>query len=502
MIDNLLIGLDAFANPMVPLGLVAGALIGYLIGAIPGLGPSLGIALMIPFTYGMDPIVSIVMLVSLFAAAEYGGAISGILLNSPGTAAAVATAWDGYPLTKQGKTGIALNISIISSGVGIFASAVLLFLTAVPLSEYALNFGPTAYFALALLGLSLVSSLSSGSLLKGALAMGIGLALATIGLDTQTGVPRFSYHADFFEGLPLVPALLGLFALSEVLYMIEAGASHKTKNQPMSGILAVPFKTFYKMKTLFLRSSLIGYFVGVIPGAGASVGSFVSYAVAKRFSKNPELFGKGSYEGIAASETANNASVSGSLAPMLALGIPGSATTAIMIGALMIHGIQPGPLLFTTNPQIPYTVFVSLWISVPIMVFIGLAGARFWAKVADIPRPAIAAIVASISLIGAYASESSMFPVYVALAFGVIGYVLRKANIPLAPVILALVLGDMLETNLRRALSMSNGDVMTFVTNPLSATLLAVAVLSFALPALGAFRNKIKGFRRQRPIVR
>ncbi|WP_386080727.1 tripartite tricarboxylate transporter permease [Vreelandella sp. F11] len=495
MIDNLLIGLNAFADPMVLVGLIAGAFIGYLIGAIPGLGPSLGIALMIPFTYSMDPLVSIVMLVALFAAAEYGGAISGILLNSPGTAAAVATTWDGYPLTKQGKTGIALNISIISSGIGIFVSTILLFFTAVPLSEYALNFGPSAYFALALLGLSLVSSFSSGSMLKGALAMGLGLALATVGLDSQTGVPRFSYHPDFFEGLPLVPVLLGLFALSEVLFMIEAGASHKVKNQPMSGILEVPFKTFYKMKYLFLRSSLIGYFVGVIPGAGASIGSFISYAVAKRFSKQPERFGNGSYEGIAASETANNASVSGSLSPLLALGIPGSATTAIMIGALMIHGVQPGPLLFTTNPEIPYTVFVSLWLSVPIMVFIGLAGARFWAKVADIPRPAIAAIVASISLVGAYASTSSMFPVYVALTFGVVGYVLRKANIPLAPVILALVLGDMLETNLRRALSISNGDVTTLVANPLSATLLAIAALSFLLPALGMFRKKVKGYR-------
>lgn len=495
MIDNLLIGLNAFADPMVLVGLIAGAFIGYLIGAIPGLGPSLGIALMIPFTYSMDPLVSIVMLVALFAAAEYGGAISGILLNSPGTAAAVATTWDGYPLTKQGKTGIALNISIISSGIGIFVSTILLFFTAVPLSEYALNFGPSAYFALALLGLSLVSSFSSGSMLKGALAMGLGLALATVGLDSQTGVPRFSYHPDFFEGLPLVPVLLGLFALSEVLFMIEAGASHKVKNQPMSGILEVPFKTFYKMKYLFLRSSLIGYFVGVIPGAGASIGSFISYAVAKRFSKQPERFGNGSYEGIAASETANNASVSGSLSPLLALGIPGSATTAIMIGALMIHGVQPGPLLFTTNPEIPYTVFVSLWLSVPIMVFIGLAGARFWAKVADIPRPAIAAIVASISLVGAYASTSSMFPVYVALTFGVVGYVLRKANIPLAPVILALVLGDMLETNLRRALSISNGDVTTLIANPLSATLLAIAALSFLLPALGMFRKKVKGYR-------
>ncbi|WFF41560.1 hypothetical protein EVC62_08630 [Salinicola endophyticus] len=483
MIDQILVGFGSFANPLVVVGLLGGALLGYLIGAIPGLGPSLGVALMIPFTYGMDPTVSIVTLVALYVAAEYGGAISAILLNSPGTAAAVATSWDGYPLSQQGKAGLALNVSIISSGVGIFVSAVLLFFTAVPLSEYALALGPEAYFALALLGLSLVSSLSP-SLLKGLIAMGLGLGLATIGLDTQTGVPRFSYHPDFFEGLPLVPVLLGLFALSEVLFMIEKGAAGSVKSQPMSGLFAVPLSTFTQLKRVFLTSSILGYVIGIIPGAGASIASFASYGVAKKSSRHPERFGKGSLEGVAASETANNAAVSGALAPLLALGIPGSPTTAILIGALMIQGIQPGPLLFATNPEIPYTIFASLWIGVPVMIIIGLAGARFWAKVSDIPGPIIAAIVAGISLMGAYATENAIFPVFITLAFGLIGYLLRKVDIPLAPIILALVLGDMLETNFRRAVSIANGDMTTFLTDPISATLLAIMVISLILPRL------------------
>ena len=244
------------------------------------------------------------------------------------------------------------------------------------------------------------------------------------------------------------------------------------------------------MKWHILRSSVLGYIIGVIPGAGASIASFVSYAVAKKTSKTPEKFGKGSIEGVAASETANNAAVSGAMAPLLALGIPGSATTAVLIGALMIQGIQPGPLLFTKNPEIPYSIFASLFIGVPLMVLIGLAGAKLWAQVANIPRPAIAAIVASISLIGAYASQNSMYPVYVMTAFGIVGYGLRKVGIPLAPIILGLVLGEMIETNFRRALVISRGSYDIFYTHPLTVILLSIAVLTFVLPAFGALRRR------------
>lgn len=492
MLENLLIGFAAFGDPMVWGGLLAGALVGYLIGAIPGLGPSLGVALMLPFTYGLDPVVSIVGLVALYAAAEYGGAISAILINSPGTAAAVATSWDGYPLTRQGKAGVALNVSIVSSGTGMFVSTLLLVLTAVPLSELALRLGPTEYFALALVGLSLVAGLSEGSALKGAVAMGIGLAMATIGLDSQTGVPRFAHSPEFFEGLPLVPVLLGLYALSEVLFMIEDGPAEKTKNQPFGGLLAVPFRTYLGLKTVILRSAVLGYVIGVIPGAGASIASFVAYAITKRRSAEPQKFGKGALEGIASSEAANNAAVSGAMAPLLALGIPGSPTTAVMVGALMIHGIQPGPLLFSRSPEIPYTIFVSLWVGVPIMVFIGLAGARLWAQVANIPRPGVAAIVSAICLVGAYSSATTMFPVYVMTAFGILGYVLRKARIPLAPIILALVLGEMMETNFRRAMIISKGDWSVFFTDPLTLILLSIAALSFIVPVFRQLRSREK----------
>lgn len=487
MLDHVLLGLSSFGSIEVWIGLVAGALIGYLIGAIPGLGPSLGIALLIPFTYGIDPVVAIVALVALYVAAEYGGAISAVLINSPGTVSAVPTSWDGYPLTLQGKAGVALNISIIASGVGILLSAVLLAVTAIPLSELALILGPAEYFALALLGLTFTAGLSQGSPLKGAIAMAFGLALATVGLDGQSGVPRFAPSHKFFEGLPLVPVLLGLYAISEVFVLIENQNRPQHKEAKINGLLAVPLTRYYKLKGMILRSSLIGYVIGVLPGAGPSIASFISYAVAHKLSPNSEAFGKGAIEGVAASEAANNAAVSGVMAPTLALGIPGSATSAILIGALTIHGIQPGPLLFSQNPEIPYTIFVSLFVGVPVMVLFGLAGARFWAKLASVPRPIVAAGVAVICIAGSYASKSSMFPVYVTLAFGVIGYLFRKADIPLAPIVLALVLGDMIESNFRRAMVISGGDYWTFLTNPVAAVLLVIAALAFVLPALKVF---------------
>ena len=380
-------------------------------------------------------------------------------------------------------------MSIISSGIGIFISTILLFFTAVPLSEFALNFGPEAYFSLAVMGLSLVSIFSTGSLIKGGIAMMVGLGLATIGLDAQSGVPRFAFDPEFFEGLPLVPALLGLFALSEVLCMIEQSNTPQHESSKMSGIFVVPAKVYYNLKLTLLRSSLMGYVIGIIPGAGASIASFLSYGIAKRVSKTPEKFGHGSLEGISASESANNAAVSGALAPLLALGIPGSPTTAIIIGALMIHGIQPGPLLFTMNPEVPFTIFASLWISVPIMVLIGLLGAKYWAKVADVPRSILASIVACICLMGAYSSENSMFPVYITIAFGILGYVFRKADIPLAPIVLALVLGEMLETNFRRAVVISGGDYWVFFQKPLSLILLSIAIISFLVPLIKWIRR-------------
>jgi len=488
MLENLFLGFSNVLSPTVLIGLTGGTIIGYLIGAMPGLGPSLGVALLIPFTYGVDPATAIVALIALYVAAEYGGAVTAVVINTPGTAAAVATTWDGYPLAQRGQAGAALNVSIIASGIGALLAAVMLMFTAVPLSEFALRFGPTEYFALALFGLSLVSSLSAGSLLKGLFAMFLGLTLVTIGVDPGTGIPRFAFSPELFEGLPLVPCLLGLYAISEVFYMIETASERPVTSVRVQGLLAVPVRTYWEMKSTILKSSLIGYIIGVIPGAGASIASMVAYSEAKRSSQDPDSFGKGNLHGIAASESANNSAVPGALAPLLALGIPGSATAAILIGALMIQGIEPGPLLFTRNPEIPYTIFASLIVSVPLMIFVGLAGAKLWARVADVPKPLLAAVVAGISCIGAYASANSMFPVYVMLAMGAIGYALRKIEVPLAPIVLALVLGTIMETNFRRALLTSNGDYMIFLRHPITLLLFAFAAVIMLWPLVSRLR--------------
>lgn len=483
MISDLINGFGLVLHPYVLLALMGGTFIGYLIGAMPGLGPSLGVALLVPFTYGIDPVIAMVALVSLYMAAEYGGAITAILLNTPGTAAAVATAWDGYPMARRGDAGFALHISIISSGIGALLSAVLLIVTAVPLSEFALEFGPTEYCALGVFGLSLVTSLGGKSPLRGLLALCIGVMFAVIGMDPENGTPRFAFTPDLFDGIPLVPALLGLYAISEALFMLE-GQATTGQAIKVDNVRSVPWSRYRPLWATILRGSGIGYIVGVIPGAGASIASLISYNETKRVAHDPQTFGEGNPKGVAASESANNSAVSGALAPLLALGIPGSATAAILIGALMIQGIQPGPLLFIRNPEIPYSIFASLIIGVPLMVIVGLLGARLWVKVVDIPAPLLAAAVTAISIVGAYASENAMFPVYVTLVFGLLGYVLRKLDIPLAPIVLALVLLPMAETNYRQALVVAEGDHMIFLHQPITVVLLVLALLSFLVPLI------------------
>ncbi|PJX28035.1 hypothetical protein CAP48_02305 [Advenella sp. S44] len=492
MIESLITGFGLVLHPYVLLALLGGTIIGYIIGAMPGLGPSLGVALLVPFTYGVDPVVAMVGLVGLYMAAEYAGAVTAVLLNTPGTAAAVATSWDGYPMAKRGEAAWALHVSIISSGIGALLSAILLIGTAVPLSEFALRFGPPEYFALALFGLSLVTSLGGSSVLRGLLALFLGIAIAVIGMDPITGVPRFAITSDFFEGIPLVPMLLGLYAVSEALYMLE-GSTTKTLKVTIGNVWSLHVSRYRPLIGTILRSSGIGYFVGVIPGAGASIASLISYGSAKRRNGTKEpAFGEGNPAGVAASEAANNAAVSGALAPLLALGVPGSATAAVLIGALMIQGIQPGPMLFVSNPEIPYSIFASILIGTPLMVIVGLLGARLWVKVTAVPQSLLAALVIGVSIVGAFASTNSMFPVYVTLVFGIIGYVLRKLDIPTAPIVLALVLVPMAESNYRRALVVADGSHTVFFLSPISLILLLAAASSFLVPLIRKYRESGK----------
>ncbi|MDN5347552.1 MAG: putative tricarboxylic transport rane protein [Clostridia bacterium] len=481
MLENLLMGFQVVLQWSNLLALLAGTLMGYFVGAVPGLTPTVGIALLIPFTFGMDPVASIVMLVGLYMAAEYGGGITAILVNAPGTPAAAATAFDGYPLAKQGKAGKALGISIISSGIGAFVSSILLILFAVPLANFALQFGPPEYFALAVFGLSVVAGLSAESWLKGLLAVAMGLLVTTIGLDPITGITRYTFINDLMEGVPFVPALIGLFAVSEVLMLFEETKTGQLIIEKAAGALPT-LNEIKSCASTIARGIGIGYIIGMIPGAGATIASFVSYNEAKRASKNPEKFGTGVIQGIAASESANNSAVAGVLVPLLTLGIPGSASAAVLIGALTIHGLQPGPLLFTKHPEVPYSVFACLLIAAPIMLSIGLGGAKLFAKVTLIPKSVLASVVLCICFLGAYSFGNSMFPVWVAFISGIIGYVLRKFGFPTAPVVLALVLGYMAESNFRRALLMGEGSYTIFFARPLSLVILILAVLSFGSP--------------------
>ena len=469
--------------------LLVGILLGYATGAIPGLSSSIAIALLIPFTFGMDPVPAIIMLVAIYMAADYAAAIPAILVNAPGQPAASVTAFDGYPMTQKGEAHKALAISLGGSAWGAFISSILLIFTAVLVARWALAFGPVEYFALTILGLSLVSVLSSGSMLKGILAMLLGLLLVTIGLDPMTGAPRFVLVPQMIEGIPFVPALIGLFAFSEVLYLLETSKERLSRVEHV-GRLTIPFDLLKSMWGILIRAPLIGYLLGVLPGAGSTIASLVSYGEAKRVAKDPASFGKGNPAGVLASETANNASVSGALAPLLTLGIPGSASAAVLLGALMTHGIAPGPRLFTLEPLLPYSIFASLLIGAPIMLAIGLLGARLWVQVTLVPKSILAVAVAGVCVLGAYAHGSSMYPVWIMIAFGVIGYGLRKVGIHPAPIVLALVLGFIMEANFRRALLSAGGDYTFFLTRPLALVLFAIAILVFVTPIIQSIRQK------------
>lgn len=484
MIDQFLNAIQLVFTLKVLLALVAGVGIGYFVGALPGLTSSIGMALLIPFTFGLDSISAIVMLVSIYMASDYAGAIPAILVNAPGQPAAAVTAFDGFPMSQRGEAGKALNLSIMSSAAGALISGLLLIFTAQAMASAALEFGPAEYFALAVLGLSLVGVLSSGSTLKAIIGLLFGLTIVTIGIDPMDGSMRFVFDPMLIDGVPFLPALIGLFAMSEVFFMVE-NAHEKILPVADTPSANASLRNLAPYKFTVLRSSIIGYVIGVIPGAGASIASLVSYAVAKRLSKTGESFGKGNPEGIVASEAANNAAVSGSLAPLLALGVPGSASAAVLIGGLTIQGLQPGPLLFRDAPEIPYSIFVSLFIGLPVMVIVGLLGVRLWVKITLIPRPAIATVVASICMLGAFAASNDTFEMMVTVVFGVIGYIFRKADIHPAPIVLALVLGDLMESNLRRALLMGADSFSLVFSKPISVVLLVCAAAVLLSPLLG-----------------
>lgn len=468
-----------------------GVFVGTFIGMMPGLGPISAIAVMIPITFGMDPAPALVMMAGVYYGAIFGGSTSSILLNAPGVSGAVATAFDGYPMAQQGKAGKALAIAAISSFIGGTVSVILLMLLAPMLSSVAISFGPPAYFALMLMGLTAISSLSEGSTIKALISAVAGFMIVTIGIDAQTGTQRFTFgNVNLLEGIDFLVIALGLFALAEVCTLIIKRKDLSQENAHKLGSMRLSKQDFKDMSGPVTRHSFLGFILGVLPGAGATIASFISYITEKKLSKNPEEFGKGSVKGLAAPETANNAATSGAFVPLLSLGIPGSGTTAVMLGAFLVLGVQPGPLLMTDRPEIFWGIIASMYIGNVFLLILNLPLIPYFAKILKIPRPLLISLVIMFSIIGVYAISFNTFDLYMLLLFGVVGFVMRLFSFPAPPFILAFILGGMMEQAFRQSLTISNGSLTVFVQDPIALTLLFVALLSFVFPLIRVVRSR------------
>ncbi|MVA12165.1 hypothetical protein GOZ78_19295 [Agrobacterium vitis] len=471
--------------------LLIGALLGIVIGAIPGLGPSIGLSLLIPFTYSMSPELSMLLMISLYTSAEYGGSISAILLSTPGTAAAAATAIDGYAMAQKGRANEAISISLTASTVGGVLGGLALLLLAMPLAKLALQFGPAGYFAVGLFGLTSVAALSGGSLVKGLLGAVLGLALATVGIDPISGTPRFTFGMfELYEGVPFLAALIGLFAVSEAIALAEKQSRNTSLGKSRVGHVFMSRKLIKETWRSMVSGSVIGTLLGILPGVGGNIACWVARDYARARDKHPEEYGKGSANAIAAPEASNNATVGGALVPLLALGVPGSPTTAIMMGALIMHGLHPGPQLFTEQPTLVYAILFGVIIASLVQYLVGSLFLPIMARTVLLPDGVIAAGIMTFAVLGAFAIRNLMFDVWMTLGFGLVGYMMKKLNFPVAPIILAMVLGYLVESNYRVALVSSQGDYTVFLTDPISALFLALSLVSIAVPIRRAWRAR------------
>jgi len=467
-----------------------GAILGTAIGVLPGLGPPATIALLLPVTLRMEPVSAVIMLAGIFCGAMYGGSTTSILLNIPGEAASVVTALDGYKMARNGRAGAALGISALGSFIAGTLSVLGISLLAPTLASFALKFGPPEYFCLVFLGLMMAIYLSEESVLKGLMMGVLGLLLGTIGLDPVNGTERFTFGLTrLTDGVDFVVMVMGLFGLAEILCNLEAPENREIFKTALKGLLPT-LADWRVCGPAVFRGSLLGFFIGVLPGGGAIISSFAAYAVEKRLSRHPERFGKGAIEGVAAPESANNAASTSSFIPLLTLGIPGNASIAMIFVALMIHGIRPGPLLLQEHPEIFWGVIASMYVGNAMLLGLNLPLIGFWVRMLKVPYRYLAVIVVVVCVIGAYSVNSSAWDVGVMAFFGVMGYLLRKFAFPAAPFILAMILGPMLEKTLQQSLIASGGDLMTFLQRPISATLLTVAVLLMLTPLLKGLWKK------------
>ena len=488
-IQNLIMGFAIALTPQNIMFAFLGSVLGTLIGVLPGVGPVAGCAMLIPLTFQMTPTGAIIMLTALFYGTQYGGTITSVLLNVPGEAASAITCIEGYEMAKQGRGGAALAIAAIGSFIGGTIATIALVLAAGPLTRVALEFGPVEFFALIMLGLSLLMGLAGKSMIK-ALMMGIfGLLLAMVGMDPVRGMPRFTFgRMELMDGIGFVPVIMGLFGLAEVLVNAEKQFTQVFVAK-MSSLIPTR-KDIRDSVGPILRGSVIGTLLGLVPGMTGSASSFLSYIAERKVSKHPERFGTGMIEGVAGPETANNAHANGALIPLFTLGIPASPTVAVIMGAFMMHGLIPGPFLFKEHPDVAWGVIASFYVGNVILLILNLPLVGIWVKILKIPYGLLFGVILAFMVVGAYSISNSTFDVLVMTLFGVIGYILRKLDFPLAPAVLTLILGPLMERSLRQSLEMSQGDLRIFLESPIAVVLLALAGLTLIAPAFKFFRKK------------
>jgi putative tricarboxylic transport membrane protein len=494
VLHDLLYGFGISFQPLNLLFCFIGVFIGTLIGVLPGIGPVGAMSLLLPVTFGISPVTGVIMLAGIYYGAMYGGSTTSILVNIPGEAASVVTCLDGYQMAIQGRAGTALSISAFGSFIAGTLSIVGLMLLANPLAELAVKFGPAEYFSLMCLGMSVLIYLTQGSILRGLAMAGVGLFLSLVGQDVITGKARFTFGlTGLLDGVGLISLVMGLFGISEILINLERIKERIILKTEIKNLL--PTKEDWRRSAKPIgRGTLLGFFLGILPGGGSIVASFVSYGIEKKLSKHPEQFGKGAIEGVAGPESANNAGTSGGFIPLFSLGIPSNVVMALLLGALAIHGMRPGPLMFSEHPEIFWGTVASMYVGNIMLLALNLPLIGIWVKILKIPYKTLFPLILLFCLIGSYSVGANIFDIYVMLIFGALGYLFRKLNYEPAPLVLAFVLGPMLEQNLRQALIISDGRFIVFLTHPLSGISLIFSLLllfSAVFPSLQKRRGKV-----------
>jgi len=491
-LQQLMMGFQIAITPINLLLCFLGALAGTIIGALPGIGPSAGIAILLPLTFGMNPTSAMIMMAGLYCGAMYGGTITSVLINVPGESSSVMTCLDGYQMALQGRAGKALGIAAIGSFIAGTLSVVFLMLLSIPLVKFALSFGPPEYFALMLMGLCTIAGLTGGSVLKALVGAFLGLLISTPGMDAFSGLPRLTFgFTGLLGGVDFLVVAVGLFGIGEVLYNAEQIMKLEFVTEKIKIKEVWPNRAEWRASAMpITRGTIIGFIIGVLPGAGSTIASFMSYAVEKRFSKHPEQFGKGAIEGVAGPESANNSATGGAMVPLLTLGIPGSGTTAIMLGALMMFGLQPGPLLFQKNPDFVWGVIASMYIGNIMLLIMNIACIPLFVKILKIPNSLLFPLIMVFATVGVYSVDGNIFDVWMLYVFGVMGYFMKKFDMPPAPVVLSVVLGPMIERALRQSLTMSLGSYDIFFTRPISAVLLLLGLAAVLWPAVDMVRQR------------